>query len=67
MGLNPNQTEDQTQVNLDEIEPETTGASETGGEDVECPDSPSGNHEFDTNEGDDDAETCVYCGVAKDE
>ncbi len=63
---NPNIKEDQTPVNLDEIEPETQGAAETGGDDVECPDSPSGQHEFDTNEGDDEIERCVYCGEEKE-
>ncbi len=62
---NPNIKENQTPVNLDEIEPETQGASETGGEDVECPDSPSGQHEFDSDE-DSENEICVYCGETKD-
>lgn len=66
MPENPNVKPDQTVVNLDEIEPTTEGASETGGEDAECPDSPSGNHEFDEDTETPDKETCVYCGEEKE-
>lgn len=64
MPENPNIKEGQTTVNLDEIEPDNLGASETGAEEPpECEDSPTGDHEFDTN--DEDVEACVYCGKEK--
>lgn len=53
-------------VNLDEIEPESAGAPETGDpETPECEDSPSGQHEFDESADDPDKEVCVYCGKEK--
>jgi len=60
----PTKPEDEgTPVNLDEIEPDSLGAPETGEDEPECPDSPSGQHEFDTN---DEGETkCVYCDEEK--
>lgn len=67
MPLSPKeQSELGTPVNLDEIEPETNGAAETGGDEPECPDSPTGSHEFDEDSDDAEQEACVYCGERKE-
>jgi hypothetical protein len=66
MPENPNIKEGQTPVNLDEIEPESAGAPENDNpEPPECDDSPTGQHEFDTSDEDEDMEVCVYCGAEK--
>jgi hypothetical protein len=67
MPENPNIKPDQTPVNLDEIEPEQAPQGDADNGDVECPDSPSGQHEFDADPEDPERETCVYCGQEKGE
>lgn len=63
---NNNIQEDQTVVNIDEIEPDSAGAPETGDPDEpECNESPTGQHEFDTSDSDPEVEACVYCGKQK--
>ena len=49
-------------VNLDEVHEDGNGNDENNDE---CPDSPSGSHEYDTDEAT-SQERCVYCGEEKD-
>jgi len=47
-------------VNLDEVHED-----ENGNDEPNCPDSPSGEHEYDTDEASGE-ERCVYCGEERD-